>query len=325
MLSFGRLHYQLSVKKHQVHQLHQLHVKNTWRWRKRNSTCWVSRWKASIYGWGSVGVDSPFPIARRVWNPPFFCEYDLSLGVCRNLLYYEMINDKWMHDDQESPWCVWVFDPYLALVGKTSINNLDCQVFVVARVNGNMLSLFSQSMLGSGQSCGMFIPRGDWNQPAANRCQFPHQCFACCSLNDAPPTFVTSNKPTPARSHPKVPFSDGLSFQLKQTWNKTVGSFSKLECTVFIDTIQYQYTKYSYTCYKRYSTVSNPPMLPDPRWAQTIPWDFGSRCRWPSRKWRTCYWEPPLSSLASMPLRQLVQVKLVEKHVFLLWILCLLP
>lgn len=138
---------------------------------------------------------------------------------------------------------VWVFDPYLALVGETSINNLDCQVFVVARVNGNMLSLFSQSMLGSGQSCRMFIPRGDWNQPAANMCQFPHQCFVCCSLNDAPPTFVTSNKPTPARSHPKVPFSDGLSFQLKQKLNKVVGSFSRWECTVFIDTIQYEYRK----------------------------------------------------------------------------------
>ena len=46
-------------------------------------------------------------------------------------------------------------------MGETSINNLDCQVFAVARVNGNMLSLFSQSMLGSDQSCGMFIPRGD--------------------------------------------------------------------------------------------------------------------------------------------------------------------
>ena len=151
-------------------------------------------------------------------------------------------------------------------------------------------------------------------------CASSHTSASCVAHrttpHHAPPTFVTSNKPTPARSHPKVPFSDGLSFQLKQTWNKTVGSFSKLECTVFIDTIQYQYTKYSYTCYKRYSTVSNPPMLPDPRWAQTIPWDFGSRCRWPSRKWRTCYWEPPLSSLASMPLLQLVQVKLVEKHVF---------
>lgn len=33
---------------------------------------------------------------------------------------------------------VWVLDPYLALVGKTSINNLDCQVIAVARVNGNM-------------------------------------------------------------------------------------------------------------------------------------------------------------------------------------------
>ena len=160
---------------------------------------------------------------------------------------------------------VWVFDPYWALVGETSINNLDCQVFAVARVNGNMLSLFSQSMLGSGQSCGMFIPRGDWNQPAANRCQFPHQCFVCCSPNDAPPTFVTSNKPTPARSHPKVPLSDGLSFQLKQTLNIIVGSCSKLECTVFIDTMQYEYIKSSYTCYKRYSTVSNhPPVLPDP-------------------------------------------------------------
>ena len=135
---------------------------------------------------------------------------------------------------------VWVFDPYLALVGETSINNLDCQVFAVARVNGNMLSLFSQSMLGSGQSCRMFIPRGDdWNQPAANMCQFPHQCFVCCSPKDAPPTFVTCNKPTPARSHPKVPFSDGLSFQLKQKLNKIVGSFSRWECTVFIDTIQF--------------------------------------------------------------------------------------
>lgn len=61
-------------------------------------------------------------------------------------------------------------------------------------------------------------------------------------------------------------FSDGLSlsFQFKQRLNKIVSSCSIWECTVFIDTIQYEYTKYSFTCYKRYSTVSNPPVLPDP-------------------------------------------------------------
>ena len=44
--------------------------------------------------------------------------------------------------------CMMIKNQDSVLVVGTSINNLDCKVFAVARVNGNMLSpLFTQSML----------------------------------------------------------------------------------------------------------------------------------------------------------------------------------